>query len=123
MQVLVDTSVWIDHLHRSEPKLVGLLRETLVVTHPAVLGELACGVIPKRQELLTLWLSLPRLADVSFEEALALLENRMLWGRGLGWTDIQLLASTLVSGTMLWTRDRLLRRTADQLLIPSLHCS
>jgi predicted nucleic acid-binding protein len=123
MQVLVDTSVWIDHLHRSEPKLVGLLRETLVVTHPAVLGELACGAIPKRQELLTLWLSLPRLADVSFEEALSLLENRILWGRGLGWTDIQLLASTLVSGTMLWTRDRLLRRTADQLLIPSLHCS
>jgi predicted nucleic acid-binding protein len=120
MQVLVDTSVWIDHLHRSEPELVALLRETLVVIHPAVLGELACGTILNRQELLSLWLSLPRVANVSFEEALALLENRMLWGRGLGWTDIQLLASALVSQTMLWTRDRLLRQIADQLRISGL---
>jgi len=118
MQVLVDTSVWIDHLHRTDPELVTLLRETLVVMHPAVLGELACGTIPNRQEFLSLWLALPRVANVSFEEALALLENRMLWGKGLGWTDIQILASTLVTGTMLWTWDRLLQRSADQLLIP-----
>ena len=118
MQVLVDTSVWIDHLHRTDPELVVLLRETLVVMHPAVLGELACGTLPNRQELLSLWLALPRVAPVSFEEALALLENRMLWGRGLGWTDIHLLASALVSRTMLWTRDNLLRQTADQLFIP-----
>jgi predicted nucleic acid-binding protein len=117
MQVLADTSVWIDHLHRSEPELVALLRETLVVMHPAILGELACGTIPDRQELLSLWLSLPRVANVSFEEALALLENRMLWGRGLGLTDIQLLASALVSRTMLWTRDHLLRQIADQLSV------
>jgi predicted nucleic acid-binding protein len=117
MQVLVDTSIWIDHLHRSEPELVALLRETLVVMHPAILGELACGTVPDRQELLSLWLSLPRVANVSFEEALALLENRMLWGRGLGWTDIQLLASALVSRTMLWTRDHLLRQIADQLSV------
>jgi predicted nucleic acid-binding protein len=117
MQVLVDTSVWIDHLHRSDPELVALLRETLVVMHPAVLGELACGNIPNRQEFIALWLNLPRVADVSSEEAMALLENRMLWGRGLGWTDIHLLASTLVCKTTLWTRDRLLRHTAGQLLI------
>ena len=118
MQVLVDTSVWIDHLHRTDPELVALLRETLVVMHPAVLGELACGTLPNRQEFLALWLSLPRVASVSFEETLALLENRMLWGRGLGWTDIDILASTLVFGTMLWTRDRILRQAADELLIP-----
>jgi predicted nucleic acid-binding protein len=118
MQVLVDTSVWIDHLHRTDPELVALLRETLVVIHPAVLGELACGAIPNRQEFLALWSSLPRVASVSFEDAMTLLENRMLWGRGLGWTDIHLLASTLVCRTMLWTRDRLLRHTAAQLLIP-----
>ena len=117
MQVLVDTSVWIDHLHRTDLELVALLRETLVVMHPAVLGELACGTIPNRQEFLSLWLTLPRIGNVSFEEAFALLENKMLWGRGLGWTDIHILASTLVSRTMLWTRDRLLRHTARQLLI------
>jgi predicted nucleic acid-binding protein len=118
MLVLVDTSVWIDHLHRSDPELVALLWETRVVTHSAVLGELACGSIPNRQEFLALWLALPRVGSVSFEEAMALLENRKLWGRGLGWTDVQLLASTLVSGSMLWTRDRLLLHAAGQLLIP-----
>jgi predicted nucleic acid-binding protein len=118
MRVLVDTSVWIDHLHRTNSELVALLRETRVVMHPAVLGELACGSMPNRQEFLALWLNLPRVAGVSFEEAMALLENRMLWGRGLGWIDIHLLASTLVSNTMLWTRDRVLRQTASQLLIP-----
>jgi predicted nucleic acid-binding protein len=116
--VLVDSSVWIDHLHRGDPELVALLRETMVVMHPAVLGELACGTMPNRQEFLGLWLSLPRLTSVSFEEAMAFLENRMLWGRGLGWTDIHLLASSLVSRTMLWTRDHLLRQAADELLIP-----
>jgi predicted nucleic acid-binding protein len=118
MQVLVDTSVWIDHLHRGNPELVALLRETLVVMHPAVLGELAGGTLPNRQEFLALWLSLPRVASVSFEEAIALLENRILWGRGLGWTDIHLLATALVARTMLWTRDRILRHAADELLIP-----
>ena len=118
MQVLVDTSVWIDHLHRGDPELVALLRETLVVMHPAVLGELACGTLPNRQEFLALWLSLPRVNSVSFEEAITLLENKMLWGRGLGWTDIHLLATALVSRTMLWTRDRILRHAAEELLIP-----
>jgi predicted nucleic acid-binding protein len=117
MKVLVDTSVWIDHLHRTDPELVALLRHTLVVMHPVIIGELACGTIPNRQEFLALWLSLPRVASVSFEEAMAFLENRTLWGRGLGWTDLQLLASALISRTMLWTRDRRLRHTADQLLI------
>ena len=122
MQVLVDTSVWIDHLHRGNPELVALLRETLVVMHPAVLGELAGGTLPNRQEFLALWLSLPRVASVSFEEAIALLENRILWGilwgRGLGWTDIHLLATALVARTRLWTRHRILRHAADELLIP-----
>jgi predicted nucleic acid-binding protein len=118
MQVLVDTSVWIDHLHRTDADLVALLRETRILMHPAVLGELACGSIPNRHELFALWLSLPRVADVSFEEAIALVESRRLWGRGLGWTDVHLLAATLVSRTMLWTRDRLLRQVAGELLIP-----
>ena len=117
MKVLVDTSVWINHLHRTQPELVALLRDTLVVMHPAVIGELACGTIPNRQEFLALWLSLPRVASVSFEEAMGLLEKRTLWARGLGWTDLQLLASALISRTMLWTLDRRLRHTADQLLV------
>ena len=85
--------------------------------HPAILGELACGAITGREDFLLLWLALPRVAKVSFEEAWSLLDQRMLWGRGLGWTDIHLLASTLISGNILWTRDRALRDTARQLSI------
>lgn len=118
MRVLVDTSVWIDHLRRADAQLVALLQETGVLMHPAVLGELACGGIPNRQRLLALWLALPRVVTVSFEEALTLVENRMLWGRGLGWTDIHLLASALVSATTLWTRDQVLRHAARRLSIP-----
>ena len=117
MQVLVDTSVWIDHLRRADAQLVALLLEARVLMHPAVLGELACGRIPNRQKLLALWLALPRVVTVSFEEAFGLVESRMLWGRGLGWTDIHLLASALVSRTTLWTRDRVLRRAAQELSI------
>jgi predicted nucleic acid-binding protein len=117
MQVLVDTSIWIDHLHRTDPGLVTLLQGTRVVMHPGVLGKLACGSVPNRQEFLTLWFSLPRVADVTFEEAIALVENRKLC-RGLGWTGVQLLAATLVSRTMLWTRDRVLRQAPLELLIP-----
>jgi predicted nucleic acid-binding protein len=118
LRVLADTSVWIDHLHQADAELVVLLRETLVVMQPAVLGELAGGSLPNRREFISLWSSLPRVASVSFEEAMTLLENQMLWGRGLGWIDIHLLASTLISGNILWTRDRLLRQAAHELLIP-----
>ena len=115
MQVLVDTSVWIDHLRRSDANLVALLQATGVVMHPAVFGELACGSIPNRREFLSLWSALPRAVEISSAEALVLLENRRLWGRGLGWTDIQLLGSALVSKVRLWTRDRPLQLTAKQL--------
>jgi predicted nucleic acid-binding protein len=117
MRVLIDTSVWIDHLRRGDRHLAALLRQNRVLMHPAILGELACGVIPHREEFLLLWLVLPRVAKVSFEEVWSLLEHRTLWGRGLGWTDVHLLASTLISGNILWTRDRALRDTAQQLSI------
>jgi predicted nucleic acid-binding protein len=117
MRVLVDTSVWIDHLRRSDPKLVALLEGTQVVMHPAVLGELACGMISNRQELLSLWLALPCAVEVSSAEGLALIEDRRLWGRGLGWTDVHLLGSALVSQARLWTRDHPLRQAASQLRI------
>ncbi|HEX3446472.1 MAG TPA: type II toxin-antitoxin system VapC family toxin [Chthoniobacterales bacterium] len=117
MRVLVDTSVWIDHLRRSDPKLVALLQNVQVVMHSAVVGELACGTIPNRRELLSLWLALPRAVEVSSAEALALVEHRRLWGQGLGWTDVLLLGSALISQSRLWTRDRPLQLTARQLRI------
>jgi predicted nucleic acid-binding protein len=115
MNVLVDASVWIDHLHRSDEGLVALLQASEVVMHPAVLGELACGTLPNRRELLSLWSALPPAAEVSPAEALRLIEEKRLWGKGLGWTDVLLVASALLSPARLWTRDRPLLRAAKEL--------
>lgn len=115
MPVLVDASVWIDHLHRSNVKLVALLQTSQVVMHPAVLGELACGTLPNRQKLILLWSALPRAAEVSAVEALRLIEQQRLWGKGLGWTDVLLLGSAVLSNVRLWTRDRPLQQAANEL--------
>jgi hypothetical protein len=115
MNVLVDASVWIDHLHRSDPGLVALLQASEVVMHSAILGELACGALPNRREFLSLWSAIPPAAEVSPAEALRLVEDRRLWGKGLGWTDVLLIGSTLLSSARLWTRDRPLLRAAEEL--------
>jgi predicted nucleic acid-binding protein len=117
MSVLVDTSVWINHLRHRDLNLVALLRTTRVVIHPMVLGELACGDIPNRPQFLSLCSALPRAVEITTAEALNLLEERRLWGRGFGWTDVHLLGSALVSQVRLWTQDRSLDRTATQLRI------
>jgi predicted nucleic acid-binding protein len=115
MNVLVDTSVWIDHLHRSDPGLVGLLQSSEVVMHSTILGELACGTVPNRRKLLSLWSALPAATEVSPAEALRLIEERRLWGKVLGWTDVLLIGSSLLSPARLWTRDRPLLRAAKEL--------
>jgi predicted nucleic acid-binding protein len=117
MSVLVDTSVWIDHLHQSEPGLVALLQSSEVIMHSAVLGELACGALPRRQEFLSLWSVLPFGPEISSAEGLRLVEGERLWGKGLGWTDVLLIGSTLLSSSSvrIWTRDRPLLRAAKNL--------
>jgi predicted nucleic acid-binding protein len=117
MNVLVDTSVWIDHLHQSEPGLVALLQSSEVIMHSAVLGELACGALPRRQEFLSLWSVLPFVPEISSAEGLRLVEGERLRGKGLGWTDVLLIGSTLLSSSSvrIWTRDRPLLRAAKNL--------
>jgi predicted nucleic acid-binding protein len=113
--VLVDTSVWIDHFRRSHPALAAALDRGDVECHEFVLGELACGSLPRRDEVLTLMQTLPRVAAVSHDEAMALVTERRLWARGLGWIDVNLLAAALVGGARLWTLDRRLGRVAQDL--------
>jgi len=115
MNVLVDTSVWIDHLHRSDPGLVAFLQASEVVMHSAILGELACGTLPHRRELLSLWSALPPAMEVSPAEALRLIEERRLCGKGIGWTDVMIIGSSLLSPARLWTRDCPLLRAAKEL--------
>ena len=114
--ILVDTSVWVDHLRAGDAQLVVLLERSAVTMHPMVLCELACGNLKDRETLLALWRNLPRLTAATDAEALFFLERHRLWGRGIGYIDLHLLAAvSLNAGTRLWTRDRRLRETAEHL--------
>jgi predicted nucleic acid-binding protein len=108
--VLVDTSVWIDHFRRGNVVLRTELEEGDVVTHEFVIGELACGNLRNRSEILGLLSSLPILPTVPHDEVLELVSRRHLAGRGLGWIDMHLLASAWVSGVALLTLDKRLAR-------------
>ena len=114
--ILVDTSVWVDHLRAGDAQLAVLLERSTVAMHPMVLGELACGNLKDRETLLALWRNLPQLTSATDAEALFFLERNRLWGRGIGYIDLHLLAAvSLNAGTRLWTRDRRLRETAEHL--------
>ncbi len=116
--ILVDTSVWIDHLHRSDPLLVGLLDRWLVARHPMVVGELALGTLKDRKTVLDALGGLPAVTPASHEEVAVFVEAHALWGKGLSLVAAHLLASTLLSpGTLLWTRDRRLRSAAEGLAV------
>ncbi|MEK6371440.1 MAG: type II toxin-antitoxin system VapC family toxin [Acidobacteriota bacterium] len=116
--ILVDTSVWIDHLHKSVPALVEALEGEDVVTHPFVIGEIACGDLRDRREVLDLLAALPVAAVATDDEALGLIEDRRLMGKGLSYIDVHLLASTMLTGeTQLWTTDKRLQTIAEQLRI------
>ena len=117
--ILVDTSVWIEHLRRGVPKLAALLNDQGVVTHPFVIGELACGRLRQRGEILADLSRMPRATVASHDEALSLVETRGLDGTGVGWVDVHLLASALMEGCTLWTRDRRLRKVSEDLGVAS----
>lgn len=105
--ILVDTSIWIDHLHATEARLVTLLGNDEVGCHPYVIEELALGSIKRRGQMLDLLASLRGFPVLSHEEAMTLVNGRRLWGRGLSAVDAHLLGSVMiVDGARLWTRDK-----------------
>jgi predicted nucleic acid-binding protein len=113
--VLVDTSVWIEHLRAGSDRLKSLLFDQQVLCHPFVIGELACGTLQKRREILTMLNALPEAHLLEHEEVMSFLEARHLYGRSIGWVDAHLLASTLLTGCVIWTFDKPLRRAAAAL--------
>lgn len=113
--MLVDTSVWVDHLRHGNAALAARLRDGDVWTHPFVIGEVACGHLRRRQEVLALLHALPPVPAVSHEEAMRFVEMRDLAGQGIGWIDVHLLASAAVGGVGLWTLDRRLDAVARRL--------
>jgi predicted nucleic acid-binding protein len=117
--VLVDTSVWVSHLRYANPKLQRLLLETKVACHPFIIGEIACGNLKNRQEILTLMKALPTTIKAEHEEILRFIEMHSLMGKGLGYVDVHLLASALLSGVSLWTEDMPLKKVARKLKVSS----
>jgi predicted nucleic acid-binding protein len=113
--LLVDTSVWSDHLRRHDAAMARLLEGRSVLVHPFVIGELACGVFPRRDETLLLLGRLPSAPQLGHSEVLGFIERHALAGRGIGFVDMHLLASALVAGAPLWTRDRRLADAASSL--------
>lgn len=110
--ILVDTSVWIDHLRRGNPALGELLLQDSVVTHPLVVGELSLGNISRRKEFLELVRSLRFVREATHEEVSAFIERNRLWSRGVGYSDVHLLSSALLDSIPLWTLDKRLAEIA-----------
>jgi hypothetical protein len=114
--ILVDTSVWVDHLRRGDKTLTQLLTQGQVYTHPMMIGELACGHLQNRKQLIRLWQNLPCTIEATHQEAMLFLETHQLMGEGIGFVDLHLLASTRLSpNTRLWARDKRLAAIADSL--------
>ena len=116
--ILVDTSVSVDHLRRGDPILVGLLEQQRVLGHPFVLGEIATGNLRQRAVILSALRGLPQAVLARDTEGMDFLEREILFGTGLGYIDIHLLASTrLTAGGMLLTRDKRLLTAAMRMSI------
>ena len=116
--ILVDTSVWVDHLRSGLPLLANLLQEGEVLIHPWVIGEIACGNLRNRNQVLTLLQGLPTAVVASDSEVLLLIERSNLMGRGIGYVDAALLAAAKLSRCGLWTQDRRLAALAQDQGLP-----
>lgn len=114
--ILVDTSVWVDHLRRGDAKLAAALDSAKVLIHPFVIGEIACGSLTDRKAVLGLLQDLPMAAVAEADEVLGFIERHRLYGKGIGHVDAHLLtAVALTADAVLWTRDKRLRAAADAL--------
>jgi len=115
--VLVDTSVWVSHLRERNQELETLLNNGDVICHPFIVGELACGNIKNRAEILGLLQLLPMVIQVEHEELLQFIDTNSLMGKGLGYVDVHLSASAVLTGVPIWTLDKSLARINKKLNI------
>lgn len=113
--ILVDTSVWVDHLRRADARLKALLGAGQVQVHSCVIGELALGNLRHRDAILKSLQDLPQAVRAGDGEVLGFIEKNALFGRGIGYVDAQLLASARLSAALLWTHDKRLHEVAVRL--------
>jgi len=115
--VLVDTSIWVAHLRQSSRQLEKLLMDAEVMCHPFIIGELACGNLKNRNEIIPLLQALPVAPTIEFDEFLFFIDRNQLMGKGVGFVDVHLLASAQLAGVPLWTADKRLKSATDQLAL------
>ncbi len=113
--ILVDTSVWVDHFRRTNNVLATLLRDAAVLCHPFIIGELACGRLGKRDEILALLAALPQVGVTDHDDVMTFIETNRLMGLGIGWIDVHLLSSAMQASTPMWTMDKRLAAAASSL--------
>ena len=113
--VLVDTSIWVTHLRHGSRQLEKLLMDAEVMCHQFIIGELACGNLKNRNEIISLLQSLPMAPTIEFDEFLFFIDKNHLMGKGMGFVDVHLLASAQLTSVTLWTSDKWLKSAADQL--------
>ena len=115
--VLVDTSVWVSHLRDGNSALADLLNDGRVLCHPFIVGELACGNLKDRVVILSYLQLLPMSIEAEHHEVLSFIENHRLMGKGLGYVDVHLITSAVLTGVPVWTLDKKLSRAAESLHI------
>ena len=113
--VLVDTSVWVSHFRDGNAELASLLNEARVLCHPLIVGELACGNLKNRAIILSFLQLLPISIEAEHDEVLSFIENNRLMGKGMGYVDVHLITSAVLTGVPIWTLDKKLAQTADSL--------
>ena len=114
--ILADTSIWIDHLRSGSKELRKHLNEGQIVIHPSIIAELALGSLQDRAKTLALLDLLPQVRVAQLSEVRRMIEARRLYSLGIGLTDAQLIASAFINpSTLLWTRDKRLRKAAESL--------
>jgi len=114
--ILADTSIWIDHFRSGNKQLRKHLNEGQIVIHPAIIAELALGSLQERTKTLALLDLLPQVRVAQLSEVRRMIEARRLYSLGVGLTDAQLIASVFINpSTLLWTRDKRLRKAAEAL--------
>jgi len=113
--ILVDTSIWVTHLRQGSRQLEKLLMDAEVMCHPFIIGELACGNLQNRNEIISLLQSLPMALTIEFDEFIFFIDRNQLMAKGVGFVDVHVLASAQLTGVPLWTADKRLKSAADQL--------
>ena len=113
--VLVDTSVWVSHLRDGNVELANLLNDGRVLCHPLIVGELACGNLKDRAIILSFLQLLPMSIEAEHNEVLSFIEKNRLMGKGMGYVDVHLITSAVLTGVPIWTLDKKLAQTADSL--------